>query len=221
MPAGRYIVFEGVLGTGKTTQSKMFKAYLEHRFAHREIVWTREPGGSEIADAIRTVVQATPFQETMDPICEAYLFAASRAHTLRTVIKPALERGAIVIADRSFLSSVAFQGAGRDIGIDTVLRINDVAVNDFLPDAILYLDIDPATGLARTSDAKGDKFESLPVAFSERCREGYLGLATHDRFRTRWQTIDASGSREDVFARILLSGVIEKITADVVVPTLL
>lgn len=206
---GCYIVFEGVVGTGKTTQSKQLQAYLAHRFPDREVVWTREPGGSEIAEAIRTVAQGTPFTEAMDATCEAYLYAAARAQSLRTAVQPVLERGGIVVADRSFLSSVAWQGFGQGLGYDAVWRINEPAVEAHIPDAVVYLDLDVAAGMARTFDAAGDKFEKFPPEFFERCRDGYAFLSRHERFCNRWRTVDARGSREEVFARILTSGVVD------------
>ena len=115
MPSGCYIVFEGVVGSGKTTQSKRLVEVLRSRFPEREIIWTREPGGDDIAEAIRALAQGAAYAKNMDPICEAYLFAAARAQSLRTVVKPAVDRGALVIADRNFISSVAFQGFGRGL----------------------------------------------------------------------------------------------------------
>ena len=122
MTTGRYIVFEGVVGTGKTTQSKRLVEELKKQFPEKEVIWTREPGGSEIAEAIRTLVQATPFTEKMDPMCEAYLYASARAQSLRTVVLPVLAKGGIVVADRSFCSSVAWQGFGRGLGFETKIR---------------------------------------------------------------------------------------------------
>lgn len=211
MQKGCYIAFEGVVGTGKTTQSKQLEAYLRHRFPDRDVVWTREPGGSEIAEAIRALVQGTTFQEAMHPACDAYLYAAARAQSLRAVVEPVLARGGIVIADRSVLTSVAWQGFGQGLGFDTVWRINEPAVRDLLPDVVLCLDLDVAEGMRRTFDAAGDKFEKLPPEFFARCRDGYAFLAAHDTFRDRWRTVDASGTREAVFARILQSGVVETV----------
>ena len=202
MTTGTYIVFEGIVGTGKSTQSKMLLAHLQKRFPDREVVLTREPGGSEIAEAIRSIVQATPFTEKMDPLCEAYLYASARAQSLRAVVKPVLERGGIVIADRSVFSSMSYQGFGQGVGFDTVWRVNEAAVTDILPDTVIYLELDAATSLARTFDAAGDKFEKFPPDFFSRCTEGYTFLSQHERFQKIWHTVDADGSREEVFARI-------------------
>jgi dTMP kinase len=197
-----YIVFEGLLGTGKTTQSKRLAEELKSRFPNRTILWSREPGGSEISESIRTLAQGTQFTEEMDPICEAYLFAAARAQSLRTAIRPVLDQNGIVIADRSFASSVAWQGFGRGLGLEKILEINQVAIENHLPDVIIELDLDPETALKRTFDAKGDKFETLPLDFHERCREGYRALSEHPLMKARWQRIDATGTADEVYEKI-------------------
>lgn len=203
MPTGQYIVFEGVVGTGKTTQSKRLVEMLQSRFPDRQIVWTREPGGSEIAEAIRTLVQGTPFTEPMDPICEAYLYASARAQSLRATVLPVLQNGGIVVSDRSFCTSVAWQGFARGLGLETVLEINRISVKDTLPDLILEMDLDPEIGLQRTFDARGDKFETMPVAFFHACVEGYRALATHELLKNRWKRVDGQGTQDEVFERIL------------------
>lgn len=197
-----YIVFEGIVGTGKTTQSKMLAEYLRKTFSKKEVIWTREPGGSEIADAIRTLVQGTPFHEEMQPLCEAYLYAASRAQTLRSVVWPVLERGGIVIADRSFFSSIAWQGYGRGIGKEVVTRVNAEVIAQFMPDVVLYLSLDLDTARARTFDARGDKFEMLPEAFFRECERGYHDLEKDPGYVSLWETISAQGTKAEVFARI-------------------
>lgn len=203
--AGLYIVFEGVVGTGKSTQSKLLTAYLKVRYPDREVLWTREPGGSEIAEAIRKLVQGTPFNEPMDPICEAYLYAAARAQSLRTTIKPVLERDGVVIADRSFLTSVGWQGFGHGLGFETIMNINATAIEGLLPDVVVHLDLNLEQAMSRTFDAAGDKFEKFPPAFFAKCRDGYAFLGQHENFRSRWMTIEATGNIEDVFCKILQS----------------
>ncbi len=202
MTTGRYIVFEGVVGTGKTTQSKRLVEELKKQFPEKEVIWTREPGGSEIAEAIRTLVQATPFTEKMDPMCEAYLYASARAQSLRTVVLPVLAKGGIVVADRSFCSSVAWQGFGRGLGFETILEINKTSVKDVLPDLIIEMDLDPEIGLKRTFDARGDKFETMPIEFFRSCVDGYRALAGHDLLKDRWKRVDGQGSMDEVFARV-------------------
>ncbi len=203
MTTGRYIVFEGVVGTGKTTQSKRLVEALKTQFPEKEVIWTREPGGSEIAEAIRTLVQGTPFTEKMDPMCEAYLYASARAQSLRTVVLPVLATGGIVVADRSFCTSVAWQEFGRGLGFETMLEINKTSVKDILPDLILEMDLDPEIGLKRTFDAHGDKFETMPIEFFRSCVTGYRALAQHELLKDRWKQVDGQGTMDEVFARVL------------------
>ncbi len=198
-----YIVFEGVVGTGKTTQSKLLHEALQQRIPKREIIWTREPGGSEIAEAIRKVVQGTAFEEEMHPVCEAYLYAAARAQSLRSVVLPVLERGGGVIADRSVMTSIAWQGYGREMGKEKILEINKPAIEGIMPSVIFYLKGDLEQSLARTFDAAGDKFEKFPKAFFHKCEEGYEDMKNDAMFAPLWEEIDAKGTREEVHARIM------------------
>lgn len=197
-----YIVFEGIVGTGKTTQSKLLGDYLNKVFPRKKIIWTREPGGTEIADKIRKLVQGTEFNEKMEPECESYLYAASRAQTLRTLVKPNLDEGNIVISDRSFLSSLSYQSFGRGLGIKKVWEINKIAIGDILPDLILFLDLDIKTALSRTNDEKGDKFEKLDTEFFLKARQGYLEAGKLDFLKDRFVIIKDHGSIEEVHKRI-------------------
>lgn len=196
-----YIVLEGVVGCGKTTQAKKLYEHLKKNYPGREIILTREPGGSEIAERIRTLVQGTEFSEVMTPECEAYLYAASRAQTLRSIVSPTIQRGGTVISDRSFLSSMAFQGAARGLGTETVLEINTPAVPIF-PDIILFIDLDPELGLQRSFDRNGDKFEKENKEFFKKIQQQYQEIARLPKFKERWRTIDGNGSVEEVFERI-------------------
>ncbi|MDO8488148.1 MAG: dTMP kinase, partial [bacterium] len=170
---GKYVVFEGVVGSGKSVQSQLLVAKLQQKFPDRMVVWTREPGGSEIAGEIRRVVQGMMFAEDMDPICEQYLYAASRAQTLRSIVRPVLDRGGIVVADRSFFTSLAFQGYGRGLGIQKVLDINHIAIENLWPDLVVYVDMDLKTALTRTNDKRGDKFEAMDEKFFKKVQRGY------------------------------------------------
>lgn len=123
-----YIVFEGMVGSGKSTQSKKLFEYLQEKYPDRKIIHVREPGSTIIAQEIRLLAQSRVFEEEMDPICEAYLYAASRAQSLRHLVRPTLEAGGIVIADRSFISSLAYQGEARGLGLDRIMEINQHAV---------------------------------------------------------------------------------------------
>lgn len=201
--SGFLIDFGGLPGCGKTTQCKKIEEYLRGALPDREVVITKEPGGTTIAQAIRTLVQGTPFDESMEPWCEAYLFAAARAQSLRRIVLPARARGALVVSDRSVFCSVAFQGGGRELGVEPVWNINATAVGDALPDLFLFLDLDPAICRQRTFDAHGDKFESLDAAFFTRVAAGYRAVGRDPRFRDRYRHIDARGTPEEVFSRIL------------------
>ncbi len=200
---GFYIVFEGTVGSGKTTQSKRLVEYLKKKFPNRSVIWTREPGGTEIADSIRKVVQGTSFEEEMEPICEAYLYAASRAQTLRKVVEPVLKTGGIVVADRSFLTSTVNQGSGRGVEIDTILEINKVAVNSYIPDIVICLEGNLSVCLSRTSDQGGDKFEKMDIDFYKKIARAYKEVSKKTGIFGKWINIDASKSIEEVFKEIV------------------
>ena len=226
-----YIVFEGIVGSGKTTQVKKLVEYLSchsslvpvipgwsrnlvpsihPRFLHtqewqiRNVLHVREPGSTPIAEDIRYLAQGKEWQnEVMHPITNAYLYAAARAQTLHTVVSPALERGDIVISDRSFLSSCAIQGEAQWVGIDTVLSINEEAIHGVLPDIVFYLDIDIDLAISRTSDIVWDKFEREGRAFYEAIIRWYEKCEKLEIIKWRFITIDASGSEEAVFEQIV------------------
>lgn len=198
-----YIVFEWIVGTGKSTQSKMLVELFKTHFPSREVLYVREPGSTWIAEQIRTLAQGTEFQEEMDPICEAYLYAAARAQLLKTKVKPWLDAGGIVVSDRSVISSLAYQGYARDLWIQKVLLINQEATHACLPDIIFYLQANVEHSLKRTFDAAGDKFEKLGKEFFLKVERWYKQIAKLDDFTTSWQEIDASGSPEEVHARII------------------
>lgn len=198
-----YIVFEAIVGTGKTTQSKKLVTYLHRKYPNRKVVWTREPGGSEIANGIRKAVQGTTYQEEMDSVCEAYLYAASRAQTLRKIVLPVIAAGGIVVADRSFITSLAYQGYGRDLGPEVILKINQEALGQLWPDLVIYLDLEIQQCLSRTFDQAGDKFENEGSRFSKGVVEGYRSVAQMPKLKDRWVNIDASGPVDEVFGRIV------------------
>ena len=203
MKKGFYVIFEGSHGSGKTTQSKKLFEYLKEKYPNKEIIWTREPGGSEVADAIRKIVQGTKFGESMDPVCEAYLYAASRAQTLRTVVKPVLDRGGIVISDRSFITSLSLQSFGRKLGTDLVLKINKIAVGGVIPNLVLFLRLSIAVGLSRTSDHDGDKFENEKIPFLRKAELGYKKASKLNMFKGKWLNVNAEGCIDEVFGRVL------------------
>ncbi len=198
-----YIAIEGTVGSGKTTLSKRLVEYLKKLYPNKNVIWTREPGGSEISDVIRNVVQGTKFVEDMTVICESYLYAASRSQTLRTVVFPVIEAGGYVVSDRCFVSSIVNQGYGRGLNIDTVREINFPAVGNILPDLIIYLDTKVEVSYRRVKDHAGDKFEAFGREYHERVRYGYHEVMKWELFRDKWVTVDANRSLDQVFTRII------------------
>lgn len=198
-----YIVFEWGVGTGKSTQSRRLAVYLQKLFPEKEVVRTREPGWTEIAESIRTLVQWTEFMEKMDPVCEAYLYAAARAQLLSAYIQPVLLAWWIVVCDRNFCSSLANQWAGNNISMEEIRNINKAAVQNILPEYILYLDIPAEEWRRRTSDRNGDRHETKSSAYHEAVRNGYLTMSSWELFENRRHTIDAQWTQDEIFERIL------------------
>lgn len=191
---GKFISFEGGDGAGKTTQIGKLAERLEA--AGTEVVVTREPGGTELGLAIR---QALLHGEDLSPRTEALLYAADRAHHIATVVGPALDRGATVITDRYMDSSIAYQGAARGLGMDTIGDLNRWAVDGLMPDLTFLLDLDPGIGATRIGAAK-DRLESAGDAFHAQVRRTFLDLA--GREPDRFVIIDASGSPEQISEEI-------------------
>jgi dTMP kinase len=199
---GFYVVFEGIPKCGKTTQVRLLTEKLREKYGKEQVMTTREPGGTYIAEDIRRVVQEKDYgDEPMDPVTEAYLYAASRAQSLRDLVKPALDKGRIVVADRSYISSVVFQGWGRDLGIDRVLKINEEAINGLKPDLAIFLDTPISEVRKRELDLVGDKFERLGMDFFEKVRQGYLYLMSAGMLGL--VMVDGEGSIDEVHQRIM------------------
>lgn len=198
-----YIVFEWIVGSGKSTQSKNLVEYLRNAYPDREVIHVREPGSTPIAEDIRYLCQWKEWEdEEMHPLTNAYLYAAARAQTLHTVVEPALRAGKIVVSDRSFLSSLAYQWEAQWLWFDTVLDVNKSAIEWVLPDVVLYMDIPVETALARTFDVVGDKWEKMGKEFFEHIVTGYRKSANLDILRWRFEFIDATGTKEDIFQTI-------------------
>lgn len=182
MNKGRFIVIEGLEGAGKSTAIQTVANFLKHRLreSSHQLVQTREPGGTPMAEEIRNLVKA-PRHETVSSTTELLLMYAARAQLLENVIRPALQRGDWVLADRHDLSSRAYQGGGRQISDSMIDPIRQVVLNGLVPDLTLYLDIDPVIGLARAS-ARGDldRIEQEQLAFFQRTRQRYLAIAAQD-----------------------------------------
>jgi dTMP kinase len=179
-----FVTFEGLDGSGKTTQADLLRARLEGE--GREVVATREPGGTEIGERIRDLVL---HDGHVTPWAEALLYAASRAQHVEEVIRPALERGAWVLCDRYLDSSVAYQGVARGLGLDRVLDLNVTAVGGLLPDRTFLLLVDPAR-IGERLRREHDRLEREDAAFHARADEGYRELA--ERFPERIVALDGS-----------------------------
>ena len=188
MPAV-FVSFEGADGSGKSTQAELLRAALASE--DRDVVLTREPGGTELGERIRTLVLDGP---EMTPWAEAALFAASRAQHVEEVIRPALERGADVICDRFVDSSLAYQGIGRGLGVDEVLELNLHATQGLMPDLTVLLLLDARTAAARAGES--DRLERVGDDFRRSVDAAYRELA--ERFPERIVTIDATGSPEAI-----------------------
>jgi dTMP kinase len=182
MPRLPFVTFEGSEGCGKTTQVRRLASRLER--SGTSCVVTREPGGTPIGETIRELLQFAPHNSTMTPETELLLFEASRSQLVREVIKPALERGACVIADRFFDSTTVYQGAARRLDPDMVARFNAFAIGDCVPDVTFVLDVDAATAAARMQQPRrADRMEQQPAEFYERVREAYRELAKRESNR--------------------------------------
>lgn len=197
-----YIVFEWSVWTGKTTQSKILVKKLQQEYPDREVLRVREPGSSPITNAIRTLVQATQFDEEMDALAEAYLYAASRAQSLNTIVFPALDRWAIVVSDRSFISSLAYQWYAMTWDIEAIWTVNKPIVNSRLPDVVFYFDMDVEKALARTFDTDWDKHESKGLEFFHKVEEWYQHVIQDARFSKLITRIDVSWDVEQVEEKI-------------------
>ncbi|MDX1447595.1 MAG: dTMP kinase [Acidimicrobiia bacterium] len=169
----RYVGFEGVEGAGKSTVVAAIAARLAADGA--DVVTVREPGGTPIGEEIRRLLLHS---DAMSDWTEAALFAAARAELARTRIKPALDRGAVVLSDRTYYSSLAYQGAARGLGVDAVRVVNEQVLQDVLPDLVVVLDVDPEIGFARETER--DRIGSEGHAFQQQVAAAYRALADSD-----------------------------------------
>lgn len=193
MGAGLFISFEGVDGAGKTTQVNLLADHL--RTLGREVVVTREPGGTALGTQIRAMLLTANPGEEISPRTEALLFAADRAQHVSEVIRPALERGAIVITDRYLDSSLAYQSGGRELTADDIRTLSMWATNNLLPARTYLLDIDPRASHTRLEHAE-DRMESAGDDFQQRTRTAFLELAAAQP--QRFRVIDAQQSVEKI-----------------------
>lgn len=198
MTKGVFITFEGGEGAGKSTQLRRLAARL--RLSGREVVATREPGGSPGAEALRSLV-VSGAHDRWSPLAELLIFYAARSDHLERTIRPALERGAVVLSDRFSDSSLAYQGAGGGVDRGLVGAVDTAVVGATRPDLTLVLDLPVAAGLARAAERGGDdRFEGKGSAFHERLREAFLTIAAAEP--RRCAVIDAQGSPDAVEAAV-------------------
>ncbi len=196
MKRGLFITLEGPDGAGKTTQIGYIRKYLEDRNA--SVVLSREPGGTKISEKLREIVLDKDNGEMADTT-EMMIYAAARAQHVAEKIRPALERGEMVICDRFMDSSIAYQGYGRNLG-DQVRIVNEYAIAGILPDITFFMDLDPAVGRARIGKDVQDRLEREKMEFHYKVYEGYRAIwqAEPDRVIR----IDADRPEEEVWAEI-------------------
>ena len=200
---GRFITFEGGEGCGKSTQIGRLRAALEAE--GREVVLTREPGGTWLAEQVRSLIK----DQESEPPCdraELLLFLAARAQLVRNVIRPALEAGKWVLSDRFSDSTLAYQGYGRGLPLAFIRQANDFACDGLRPDLTLYLDVSPETALARrqcrerATGTSADRIERAGAEFHARLRAGFRELAAAEPGRI--VTIDADGTPDEVWSEV-------------------
>jgi dTMP kinase len=197
---GVFISFEGIEGSGKSTQIVLLANYLT---AHaRAVTLTREPGGTEIGDQVRKIL-LDPANKALDPKAELLLYAAARAQHLEELVRPELRAGKIVLCDRFSDATLAYQGYGRGLDVDMIRTLDRMVTAGLRPDLTILLDIDAAAGLARARGRNSSRgleaearFENEELAFHERVRQGYLTLAKQEPGRIR--VVDASPAPDEI-----------------------
>lgn len=197
MNKGKFIVFEGGDGSGKSTVLEMVYNYLIENGI--DCIKTREPGGIKISEDIREVILDTK-NTAMDPKTEALLYAAARRQHLVEKVIPELDKGRIVLCDRFIFSSLAYQGYARNIGVDEVYQINKFAVGDYMPDLNIFFDVSPEVGLERINSNDNREVNRLDlekINFHYKVREGYNTLI--EKNKDKFEVIDAEKSLNEVF----------------------
>ena len=193
---GKFITFEGIEGSGKTTQIKRIYKYLKNK--KKDVLFLREPGGVKISEKIRNILLDVVHTE-MSKECETLLYMAARAQLVEEVLKPALKEGKIVLCDRFLDSTIVYQGYGRRIDIHFIKKIGEFATQGIQPDLTFIFDIEVKKGLSRITRPK-DRIETRSLAYHNRVREGYLKLAKLESQRIK--LIKADDHREIIYQRI-------------------
>ena len=195
---GSFITFEGIDGSGKTTQARRVADLLGA--AGLDVVLLRDPGGTVVGEQIRAILLDSTYA-TMSDACELLLYEAARAQLVSEAIRPALERASVVICDRYLDSTYAYQHGGRGLDEGLVRCCNELGSCGLVPDLTLVLDIDVPTALSRTIGRDPDRLEAEGLRFQERVRESYLGLARREPGRVR--VVDADAGEDEVFSRVV------------------
>ncbi len=216
---GRFITFEGIEGTGKSTQILRLKERL--RRSAVPVVLTREPGGTEVGVELRSLL-LRPSSRSLTPTAELLLYVTDRAQHLEELVGPALEQGDLVLCDRYLDATLAYQGYGRGLSLDTILDLHRRPPLDRRPDQTVLIDLEPDVALSRAkarnridgSEGTEDRFERELLAFHERVRAGYLALAAESP--ARFRIVDGNGSADAVERRIVdaLADLIPQLSAD-------
>ena len=196
MEQGLFITFEGTDGCGKTTQIGLLKDYYEKQ--GRTVLLTREPGAKGLGMELREIL--LNYKGDVSPVCESFLFLADRAQHVDMIIKPAIARGEIVLCDRHTDSTLAYQGYGRELDIEQIKMLNNIATSGLKPDLTFVFDIDIETAQKRVGKDK-DRMESAGIEFFKRVRNGYLDIAKQEPERVK--VLDGLKSIEDIHNDIL------------------
>ncbi len=203
--AGKFVVFEGVEGSGKTTQLQRLHQWLltdvKMRIPDLSVVNTREPGGTALGTGIRQLLLSQASSEAIVDRAELLLYAADRSQHVESFLKPYLTKQAIILCDRYTDSTIAYQGYGRGLDLDLIQQVNQLATNGLTSDLTIWLDVDAATGLSRVQQrGNADRIERAALAFHQRVQAGYQQLA--DQYPDRIVRIDASLSVAEVAQHI-------------------
>ena len=202
MTQGLFITFEGPDGCGKTTQMNLLAQYFEKR--GKKVVLTREPGGKGLGEKVREIL--LNYNGEVSDRCESFLFLADRAQNIDIIVKPAVEKGEIVLCDRHIDSTVAYQGYGRGLDLNEINILNNLATGGKKPDLTLVFDVDVETSMKRVGKEK-DRMESAGIEFHNRVRNGYLELATQEPDRIK--VLDATKTIEEIHEKVI--EIIEKL----------
>ena len=196
---GKFITIEGTDGSGKSTQIELLMDYLRKKGA--DVIFTREPGGTQISEKIREIILDVDNSE-MTGITEALLYAAARSQHVEEKIIPALEAGKIIICDRFVDSSIAYQGAARGLGAEKIMGINEAALHGIMPDMTLFFDLSPEKGILRKKNERAlDRLEKEKMDFHEKVYEGYKNLCK--KYPERIKPIDADRSIDEVHSEVI------------------